>query len=169
VLLWPFHLMVIATALAAAPLGIAVTCAVVLCGTNLALTNQYYADLLRNGPALRWTDAMDELKQYLGDSKSPRIYIADWGIGETLDLLSQGEMPVYFADLRSNETLDGMIKWPRSVFVAHPSAVEFTPQIREQIDQRAAQDGYQEELVTTISDRNGRPTFEVFRFRKIHL
>lgn len=169
VLLWPFHLMVIAVALAAAPWRAAAFGVALLCASNLALTNQYYADLIRNGPAVRWSDAMDELKQYLIDSRSPRIYIADWGIGETLNLLSEGEMPVYFADTRSQATMDGMIQWPRAVFVAHPATLEFTPQLRAQIEQRAEQDGYEEEPVATISDRNGRPTFEVFRFRKIHL
>jgi hypothetical protein len=169
VLLWPFHLMVIAAALARIPWRAAVAVTGLLCASNAALTNQYYADLLRNGPAVRWTDAFDELKQYLADSRSPRICIADWGIGETLNLLSEGEMPIYFPDMRTPATEDATIQWPRSVFVAHPRAIAMHPETRAELDARAAHDGYEDVPVATISDRNGRPTFEVFRFRKVHL
>jgi len=33
----------------------------------------------------------------------------------------------------------------------------------------AQREQYQQEPLTTILDRNGRPAFDVFRFRKLHL
>lgn len=166
VLLWPFQFLVIAAALARANLSAAVALTVLLVGSNLALTNQYYADLIRNGPALRWTDATDELKQYLSDSHSTHIFIVDWGFAETLNLLSLGEMPVYFVDTTLDSVEDRMIVQPHSLFVSHAPGIEYWPKVHAALDERARRDGYEEDPVTTILDRSGRPTYQVFRFKK---
>jgi hypothetical protein len=165
-LLWPFQFLVIAAALGSVPLGLAAAGAAILCLSNLAVTNQYYADLIRNGPALRWTDATDALEQYLVDAKPARIFAADWGFFETLNLLGEGNMPLYFADSRIPETQDQMIAAPASLFVSHERGHEYEPEIHAGLQERARLDGYQEVRVTTILDLNGRPTYEVFRFRK---
>ncbi len=55
ILLWPFHLLMIAAAVDRLPRIAAIAATVVLCGSNLAVTNQYYAELVRNGPI----DALD--------------------------------------------------------------------------------------------------------------
>ena len=183
VLLWPFHLLVIAAALSRVPAPLAIVAAAVLCLSNLAVTNQYYAELIRNGPAIRWTDAMDSLNQYLIELHHPsktdpkprdperlpakvdRIFIADWGLIETLNLLSEGDTPVVAADTSDPAVLDHMIASPTSLFVAHTPQFAYVPQFRAAIEERARLRGCEEQLLTTIADRNGRPTFEVFRFR----
>jgi hypothetical protein len=169
ILLWPFHLIPVAAMLAAIPLAPAAFVTVLLCGSNLAVTNQYYADLIRNGPTVRWTDAMDPLERYLADLHPRQIVAADWGFMETMNLSSEGELPMAYADTSSDQALDSQLRDPLNVFVAHSPGLAFQPAERAALEDTARRENYQEEPLTTIHDRNGRPTFDVFRFRKLHL
>lgn len=177
ILLWPFHLIPIAAVLAQIPSRVipAIVTAL-LCGSNLAVTNQYYADLIVNGPALRWTDAMDPLHRYLTDLHARRIVAADWGFIETMNLLSEGELPMYYvpyADAGTSQSADqaasALLRDPASIFVAHAQGLAIHPKERAALEDLARREQYQEEILTTVQDRNGRPTFDVFRFRKLHL
>jgi len=170
ILLWPFHLIPIAAVLAQIPSrGAAALMTALLCGSNLAVTNHYYADLLRNGPAIRWTDAMDPLHRYLADLHARQIVAADWGFMETMNLLSEGELPMIYADTGSEQAIAGLLGDPSNVFVAHTPGFAFHPGERAALENLARREHYQQEQITTIQDRNGRPTFDVFRFRKLHL
>jgi mannose/fructose/N-acetylgalactosamine-specific phosphotransferase system component IIC len=170
ILLWPFHFMAIAAVLAQIPVRwAAAAVTTVLCGSNLAVTDRYYADLVQNGPAIRWTDAMDPLNRTLADLHAPRIFVADWGIIETINLLSEGETPVSYAAESSATAMHNMLAAPGSVFVAHANGLAFLPQQRAALEQYAAQEGYTEESIAAIRDSNGRPAFDVFRFRNVHL
>ena len=169
ILLWPFQLLPIAAVLARIPAAPAALVTALLCGSNVAVTNQYYADLIRNGPTIRWTDAMDPLQRYLTDLHARQIVAADWGFMETMNLLSEGELPMTYADTGSDQTLDSLLRDPLNVFVAHTAGTAFHPQERAALEEVARREHYQEEPLTTIHDRNGRPTFDVFRFRKLHL
>ncbi|MCU1337271.1 MAG: hypothetical protein JWO19_2852 [Bryobacterales bacterium] len=169
ILLWPFHLIPVAAVLAQLPVTRAAIVTALLCASNLAVTNQYYADLIRNGPAIRWTDAMDPLQRYLTDLRAPRIVAADWGFIETMNLLSEGELPMYYADTGSDQALETLLRDPSNVFVAHTAGFAFHPQERAALEDLARREHYEQEPLTTIQDRNGRPTFDVFRFRKLHL
>ena len=165
ILLWPWHLFAIAVALAQFPLRIAAAITAVLCFPNLMVANQYYADLIRNGPGIAWTDAVQPLEQYLSASKARQIFVTDWGIFEPLNLLSEGTMPVYMGDADQPTALDRMISNPHHLFVAHLPEYTYQPKIRVQIENRARVTGFDEELVSTIFDRYGRGIFEVFHFR----
>lgn len=169
ILLWPFHLLPVAAVLARIPASGAALVTALLCGSNLAVTNQYYADLIVNGPTARWTDAMDPLQRYLEDIHAHQIVAADWGFMETMNLLSQGTLPMIYADTGSDQALDSLLRDPSNVFVAHPAAIAFHARERAALEDVARREDYQEEPVTTIHDRNGRPAFDVFRFRKLHL
>ncbi|MBV8841913.1 MAG: glycosyltransferase family 39 protein [Bryobacterales bacterium] len=158
ILLWPFHLMVIAIALAELPARWSAALTAVLCLLNLAVTRQYYADLRHNGPAIRWTDAIGPLEHYLEQSKSERILMADWGIIETLNLLSEGRLPVYYEKDPAPDV--------DTVFVSHTPEFTFLPEIRSRLEQRARADGFKEQRVAAIVDSKQRPTFEIFEFRK---
>jgi len=154
------------------PVAPAALVTALLCGSNVAATNQYYADLIRNGPSLRWTDAMDPLERYLTDLHAPQIVAADWGFMETMNLLSEGELPmidVPDAETGSDLALDALLRDPLIVFVAHSPGLAYHPGERAALEDAAHRGNYQEETLTTIHDRNGRPTFDVFRFRKLHL
>jgi hypothetical protein len=167
ILLWPFPAFVIGAALAQAPRLFAAGATALLCLSNLAVTNQYYAEMIRNGPAIRFTDAIDPLKQYLKDSGANRVFAADWGFIHTLCLLTEGSLPVYEADVSDAGALPSIVAGPTHLFVAHTPEYAFFPEIRTRLDDQARKDGFEEEPVAMISDRNGRPTFEVFRFRRI--
>jgi len=170
ILLWPFHLMMIAAALDRIPLRAAVTgLTVLLCTSSAAVTNQYYTDLIRNGPTMRWTDAMDPLLRFLTDMHARHIYVADWGIIETMNLLSEGALPMQQSDLSNDDAIRGMLRDSRNVFVAHAKGAAMHPNERAALEDLAQRDEYIEEPVATIMDRNGRPAFDVFRFRKLHL
>lgn len=167
ILLWPFHLMVLGVALAQLPPRWAVAATAVLCAANLGVTNRYYADLVRNGPAIRWSDAVGPLEQYLANSGAERIFVADWGIIETLSLLSEGRLPVYSADVRDAPMLDRIVAAPGHTFVSHTAEFTFDPGIRSRLEERARAQGFEERHTTTIYDLNGRPTFEVFAFKAV--
>jgi hypothetical protein len=170
ILLWPLHFLALAAGLAQLPVRWAAgAVTTVLCCANVAVTNQYYADLVRNGPALRWTDAMDQLDRTLTDLHAPSVFIADWGIIETINLLSEGETPVSYADTTSSASMHNMLEAPGTVFVAHAPGLAFLPEQRAALEQYAAGEGYTRESIAQIHDRNGRPAFDVFRYRKLHL
>jgi hypothetical protein len=169
ILLWPFQLLPIAAVLARIPAAPAALVTALLCGSNVAVTNQYYADLIGNGPTVRWTDAMDPLDRYLTDLHARQIVAADWGFMETMNLLSKGSLPIVYADTGSDESLNPLLSDPLNVFVAHTGGAAFHPQERAALEDLARREQYEEEPLTTIYDRNGRPTFDVFRFRKLHL
>jgi 4-amino-4-deoxy-L-arabinose transferase-like glycosyltransferase len=170
ILLWPFQFLAIAAALAAVPWrSIAFAATLVLCVANLAVTNEYYWELVRNGPDIRWTDAIYPLERRLETLRSPDIYIVDWGIFETLNLLSDNSAPVRAVDWSNLESLRNIVSDPRAAFVAHTAKYAYFPQQRATLEDVAQNGGYEEVPIEIIYDRNGRATFDVFRFRKIPL
>jgi hypothetical protein len=170
ILLFPFHFLAIAAALAAIPWRwIAVAATLLLCVANLAVTNEYYWELVQYGPDIRWTDAIYPLERLLETLRSPDIYIVDWGIFESINLLSDGTAPVRAVDWNNQERLREIVSDPRAAFVAHAAKFTYFPQQRATIEDAAQSGGYEEVPIEIIYDRNGRATFDVFRFRKIPL
>jgi 4-amino-4-deoxy-L-arabinose transferase-like glycosyltransferase len=168
ILLWPFHLMIIAIAVEQLSARWAVPATAILCAFNLAVTNRYYTDLITNGPAIRWSDATEPLERYLTNSGAKRIFVADWGIIETLSLLSEGSLPVYSADVQDPAMFDRIIESPDQIFVSHTPGFTFDPGIRTRLEDRAWTIGRVPVRVAVIPDSNGRSTFEVFRFEAGH-
>jgi len=170
ILLWPFQFFAIAAALAAIPwtwMAAAVT--LILCAANLSVTNEYYWQLAANGPDIRWTDALYPLEHRLETLRSPDIYIVDWGIFESVNMLGDHSLPVHPVDFSNPEELRRIVADPRAAFVAHTSPYAYFPQQRGALEDAAFSGGYEEVPIDIIYDRNGRPTFDVFRFRKIPL
>jgi hypothetical protein len=167
ILLWPFHFLVIAAALSRLRLFPAAAATALLCGSNLLATNQLYADLIHNGPAPRWTDAMDPLESYLQSLNGVQIIAADWGFAETMNLLSEGQLPMYFADTSGEGAILAAIGEPHNIFVAFARPISFHPEVLAAIQAVARRENYSQERLTTIHDRSGRPTFDVFRYRKL--
>jgi hypothetical protein len=112
---------------------------------------------------------MDPLQRYLEDIHARQIVAADWGFMETLNLQSEGTLPMLYADTGSDSAMNALLSDPLNVFVAHAGGTAFHPQERAALEDLARREQYQEEPLSTIHDRNGRPTFDVFRFRKLHL
>lgn len=170
ILLWPFQFMAIAAALAAIPWAwVVVPITAILCSASLLVTNEYYWEMIRNGPDIRWTDALYPLERRIETLRSPDIYIVDWGIFESLNLVSDNTAPIRSVDFSNQETLRKIVADPRAAFVAHTAPYTYFPQQRAALEDAAANAGYEEVPIEIIYDRNGRATFDVFRFRKIPL
>ena len=180
ILLWPFpfFLLGIAGAELSRRLGArgAAAMAVVLLalvGRNLLLVNQYYADLTRTGTTVIWTDAIYPLLSYLDSLRNARVVTVDWGYASQLCLLSDGDLPRFDLSYALLQPSDTQASWvrslaadPRNVFVAHTQAGEQFPGVRRRLDSIAAGAGYAERVERVITDRNGRPRFEIVRFER---
>jgi len=167
ILLWPFHLLIIAVVLARMPARFAAAAVVLICAANLLVTNHYYADLIRNGGALQFSDAIYPLNQKLAGLRARRIFVMDWGIIETINLLSEGRTPVIAGEPGDQAYKRRMFTDPRHAFVAHTRGNEIVHGLREDLEEAAREDHYGEENIDTIYDRNGRAIFDVFRFHKV--
>lgn len=174
ILLWPFHLVVIAAVLTRVPARPAVAMAALLAASELLALNSYYVNLTRNGAGARWTDASNGLHRFLSQTKAPLIVTADWGILETQILLSEGGLPIEDASapLRAaerpeyREQLARLVTAEGALFIAHGEAYEQAAGSRAKLNAFAAALGYAPQPVQTIQDRNGRPVFEIFRYRR---
>jgi hypothetical protein len=183
ILLWPFHLVAIAAtgvALAAREprevfSKVMTGAFVALLAMNLLVVNEYYVDAVRNGPGPRWTDAIEPLYGAVSRSRAPFVFVSDWGILETLVLLSEGTLPLQgaiwlpqdAADAGLQQRADWMLAQPEHVFVSHTREKEIFTGSRDLLDRHAAARGYTREDLKTIYDRNGRPTFDLFRYRRV--
>ena len=182
ILLWPFPTLIVATAFAEASrragrigkplLGVAV---VLLAGANVLVTNEYYAQLVRNGAAVTWSNAIFPLSDLLMRVKPPAVYIDDWGMFDNLRLLNRGRLPLQVGiDSSARTRLDPQersavlvrIADPDSVFVTHPDGAEQFPGINKKLLEITTEAGYRQEMLARIPDRNQRVIFEVFRFVK---
>jgi hypothetical protein len=180
VLLWPFPQFVVALALSEVSrrgkrLG-AVSFGVViafLCVTNLLLTNQYLACLIRYGPAVTWTDAIYPLSNSLAN-ETGEVIVMDWGIYDPLLLLHRGGVHLragFFevmndAPGQSERAIDSMLATERAVFVTHTAKKQFFPLPNRKLETTAAAHGYRKELLRTVADGHGRRVFEVYQFVK---
>ena len=140
--------------------------------SNCLVMNQYYRHAKAVGTTPVWTDAVFELAEAPAIQQAP-VYVMDWGIMDSLRLLGEGDL-----DLRvgwERFTQDGgeqaAAKW-----VADPRQAEshslFIFRVAEQEIFRGVSDRFQQALSAgnvnrfkeaVISDRHGRPMFEIWR------
>jgi hypothetical protein len=144
---------------------------ILVAGSNLLLTNHYYAQLVRNGSTLTWTDAIYPLSEYLKTVPAKDIFVLDWGLLDSLRLLNRGQLnlrvgtEVFAGDVLTEEDLrlaHAMAK-PENLFLSHVEGKLFSPQAVKRIEAWAGREGYSKQVLRIIRDRNGRPVFEVFR------
>jgi hypothetical protein len=181
VLLWPFHLAIIAFVLAELSKrlrgsGVMVLTAVVvlLAARNVLVTNTNLVELIRNGGSVRWSEAFPALIEYLRHSDAERVWVGDWGILETVNLLTEGSSPVQDATgvIRSLDSSAGademlrMISQRRAVFLRHAAGAELWPGMNDRTDCFAQERGFNVEPLKIIQDRNGRSIFELIRYRR---
>lgn len=180
ILLWPLPQMVIAISFAAASrrlrragiptLGVALS---ILMISGLLVTNEYRVLIVRNGGSQNWTDAIFRLGDYMKDAPASNIYCVDWGIMDSMRLLSRGKLPLRvgtdpitkasYAEA-DREYLARTISGQGHVFINHTKDFEFFAGVNEKLVKYAAAEGYRREVMTVISDSNGRPVYEVYRF-----
>ena len=185
ILLWPLPQAIMALLFDAASrrLGRAgipavATATVVLMGSGLFLINEYYARIVRNGGTVAWTDAVFPLSNYMKGVHPTAAFSLDWGFLDTLRMLSDNRLPVRVGEEPINKpelteadrrNLMDMVSGPGHVFITHVKKSEFYPGLAGKLALFAASVGYRREILTVISDSNGRPTFEVFRFTSVFL
>ena len=179
ILLWPLPVMIVAVSLAAAsrrlgrvgvPLLGAV--AVILAAPGAAVTNEYHAQMVRNGGSTSWTEALFPAVRYLSETRAAKVFCVDWGMLNGMRLASRGRLPLAFGTLPSEQTAekDAILRYllssPDYVFVAHTREAEFLQGSRERLIAGAATLGYRPSNLAVIDDAHGRHIFEVFRFRR---
>jgi 4-amino-4-deoxy-L-arabinose transferase-like glycosyltransferase len=180
ILLWPLPQMVIAISFAAASrrlrrAGIPALALVlaVLMVSSLLVTNEYRSVILRNGGSPNWTDAIFRLAGYMKGVPADNVFCMDWGIMDSLRLLSSGKLPLRVGtdpinkpalDDADRQYLARTIQGPGQVFINHTKDFEFFPGVNDKLVKYAADAGYRRELIAVIPDSYGRPVYEVYRF-----
>jgi 4-amino-4-deoxy-L-arabinose transferase-like glycosyltransferase len=182
-LLWPFPCFFIATAFAEASrplkrfgkLALALTVAIIA-GQNLLVYNQHLEQLIRDGGHGSWTDAIFPLSDRLHRYNTSKIYIIDWGMFNSLRLLNQGGLDLKETwdllnrsepDQAGLKTILSEISNPDHVFVGHTAELEEFKGVSDHLSRSARSAGYEPVHLETVCDGNGRPVFEIFRFREL--
>src|SRR5450759_1659446 len=66
----------------------------VLMVSGLLVTNEYRVVIVRNGGNPNWTDAIFRLADYMKGVSPSNVFCVDWGIMDSLRLLSRGKLPL---------------------------------------------------------------------------
>jgi hypothetical protein len=180
ILLWPLPQMVIGASFAAASRHLsradapALAAAVLLlAGSNLAVLNNYYAAMVRNGGAVNWSDAIFALSGSLKNAPRQEFYCVDWGIMASLHLLNRGQLPLLVGSeqlshpewsQQDRDQLRAMVSDPGHIFLTHAPGFEFFKGYTARLVSFANSAGFRRETLSVIPDTHGRPTFEVYRF-----
>jgi hypothetical protein len=181
VLLWPLPAAIVAVSFAAASrrLGRAglpalAAAALLLLVSDVLVTDEYYFQMARNGAgSVSWSDAIFPLNEAVKSVPAKYLYCIDWGIIDSLRLLSHGTLhlregsdPVNKPELSAadREEIARRVADPDAVFVGRAAAVEMFRGVTEKTVRIAAEAGYRRLDIAAVSDRYGRPVFEVFRF-----
>jgi 4-amino-4-deoxy-L-arabinose transferase-like glycosyltransferase len=173
ILLWPMPQIVIVSVVALAMrwrylIGLIASASfvtVIAIGNILAL-NTYYADEIRNGGTVPWTDAFYAVSLDLSARRPEAVYLLDWGFFDNLRLLQKGRIDLRTflepktLEERKHATAD--VKNPNILYVTHTEGNVFFENDVKRFIAFAAQEGYRKEVLRTFSDRNGRPIIEMF-------
>lgn len=180
VLLWPFPQFVIAIAIGCLAerfnrLGMALAGLIMglLVTQNLLVLNQYYTQASRFCGGTVWTDAIEPLRQSIVNRKPQAVNTMGWGLDYTLTMLEKGTLPLrhaagYVADEKpgvdDQNAIRAILNEPNGIFVGHTAELELQPGITKRFETVANGFGFQKEMLESIPDRCGRPTFEVYRY-----
>jgi 4-amino-4-deoxy-L-arabinose transferase-like glycosyltransferase len=182
ILLWPLPQLIIAVSLAAAsqrlkragrPVLIGVLTILML--SSAGVTNEYHAQMVKNGGSASWTEALFPAVDYLKAAGSSKVFCMDWGILNGMRLASKGKLPLAFgidSILKPNLSADDervvryMVSNPEHVFVAHSRQAEFYKGTNQRLTTLASGLGFHRQAMTIIADSRGRQMFEIFRFSK---
>lgn len=170
VLLWPFPILFAAAVVRKFPAWVLFVIGTVLVSQNLAVDNQYLAQLTRNGSHNTFSDAIFPLSEALEDGRP--IYVTDWGMFDSLNLLHRGQLQLRAAagpfvpaspDAEQAAEAQRMFRDSKGLFVGHVRGQEAFPDVGQHLDQLAQRTGFRREVLRTIADSNGRPMFEIWR------
>lgn len=125
----------------------------------------------RYGPTAIWTDAISELNKTLGSMAARRVVVLDWGMHDSLRLLSQGELPLTmgvdpflssYPSPNMRELAAGLITEEGSYFVDHTRGNRVFPEVRRNFDHYIDRAGLHAVPIAVVPDRLGKVIFEVF-------
>lgn len=183
ILLWPLPQAIAGISLGAAsrrlgrwgpPILAAALAIPILAG--LLVTNEYRAEIVRNGGTAGWTPALFPLADYVKLNPPDAVFCMDWGMLNSLMLSSGGKLKLYVgtdavrnrAELSAEDRRDirWMVEQSDAEFIAHTPENEFFKGANERLVQAAADLGYRRDVMTVIKDNFGRDMFEVYRFAR---
>jgi hypothetical protein len=183
ILLWPLPQAIVAISFAGASrrLGraglVAVATVLLLFSTfGVLVTNEYHAQMVRNGGTAAWSPALFPLSDDLRARAPKAVFCMDWGMLNSLRLLHEGRIPLYpgsdpvfprrVLTPADRRLIEWMLAQPDAVFVAHTPDAESFAGANERLIQAAVDVGYRRELLAAIQDGYGRRVFEVYRMVK---
>ena len=176
ILLWPFPILFAAIALASLPWRpLAWTGGAVMVAMNLLVLNQYVYQFERDGPSNFFTDAMNPLSIGLDAYSERHLYVIDWGIYESLNLLHEGRLDFRILQdplltdspsMKEMGQIRDMLQDPEGLILDHVRGREVFPNVGARLDRAARALGLRRIVVQTIPDSNGRPRFEILRFAR---
>jgi 4-amino-4-deoxy-L-arabinose transferase-like glycosyltransferase len=176
ILLWPLPQLFVAAVLAQLSIhmkryGAAAiaSVAVVLLGSNFLVINQYFSQLTRYGSPAIWSDATYALSRDLGEYRSHRIFVVDWGIVDPMTVLHRGQLqllPVGSLFLPGNvskKDYAAVFSDKDAIWVTHTLQEEQFKGIYGRVGETARSLGFVIRPIGTINDRNERAIFQLFR------
>lgn len=172
ILLWPFPLLLAAAVFARLPGKILLPVGGLLVLSNLLVLNQYFVQFERFGAARDFTDALFPLARAV--PQQANVWVVDWGMYNSLlmshqkrELLHTGNEPFMDDSPMSPDQLKQahrMLDDHDAVFVGHAPGKEVFEGVQARLEKYAAKRDLRKQLIEAISDSNGRPLFEIFRF-----
>jgi hypothetical protein len=173
VLLWPAPHFIVAAVLAnfmhrgPAAAAAAVVIAAGVCVSNVLLTSTYYTNMIRNGGAVGFTEALWPASESLKSEGPHTVCVVDWGFFEPIRLLHKGEVDPCVANVPSSgEDLEyqrRMLENPSTTYIAHVEGSEYDAGSLKRFLNFASDQGYAAVDVRIFNDRNGRPIIQTFR------
>jgi hypothetical protein len=142
---------------------------------NLAVMNQFLAQLATCGPSVTWTDAIRPLISKVGLFRGRIVFATEWGILEQFRYFSKaaiGTLPDSDGTIRtlheeeSQKYIRAAMNNPETLFVGRTKEALIFPDTNDKLDAFAAQEGFRKRLLATVEDRHGRPIFEIFEYAR---
>ncbi len=156
ILLWPFPQFLIALVFSRFRRLGPVAC-LILVAANLGVFQRYWHNLITEGPAIVWSDAIGPLSQDSALTGANPICLLDWGLTDPLQILFKGTLPLRDPD-------SSYLKIPEALWVSHVTGQEFSRGLNTKLEAEATSQGLRKVPVKTYNDRHGNPIFETFRF-----
>jgi hypothetical protein len=173
VLLWPAPHFIIAGVIGALlhhrprAAGFAAVAVAALCVSNLLVTSTYYANMIRNGGAVGFSEALWPAAESLKGDTPRSMCVIDWGFFEPIRLLHKGETRLCIANVPSNvEELKyqrNLLQNPDVTFIAHVEGAEYYAGSLKRFLNFASDQGFPARNVRIFNDRNGRPIIQTFQ------
>jgi len=148
-----------------------------LAAANLAVTNQYLFQLVRNGSAGSWSDAIYALAAGIRDTRATQVVSVDWGSEDPLSVLNRDNPPVRIiadpflsaSETRSERQADlQLLSDGKAIWVEHTPGNEMLIGVNDRVLNAARSAGFVQVMLGTYCDRHGRPVFQTFRFIAQH-